>query len=50
MLKAMANLPEGVLGFRADAQITASDSTDVLKPAIDAALERGGDAVAGAAA
>jgi hypothetical protein len=39
----MANLPEGVLGFRADAQITASDYTDVLKPAIDAALERGDD-------
>jgi hypothetical protein len=43
MLEPMQNLPEGVLGFRADGQITASDYTDVLKPAVDVAIKRGDD-------
>ena len=43
MLETMENLPEGVLGFRADGQITASDYTDVLKPAVDAVIKRGDD-------
>jgi hypothetical protein len=43
MLEVMENLPAGVVGFRANGQITASDYTDVLKPAIDAVLQRGED-------
>ncbi len=43
MIEPMENLPDAVLGFRADGQITASDYTDVLKPAIDAVLQRGAD-------
>jgi len=34
-------VPAGVLGFRADGQVTASDYTDVLKPAVDAVIQRG---------
>lgn len=41
MIEPMTNVPEDVLGFRADGQITASDYTEVLKPAVDAVLQRG---------
>jgi len=41
MIERIENLAAGVLGFRADGQITASDYTDVLKPAIDAVLQQG---------
>jgi hypothetical protein len=37
----MENLPAGVIGFRSNGQISASDYTDVLKPAIDAVIQRG---------
>ena len=40
MLEPMEKLPAGVLGFRSNGQITASDYTDVLKPAIDAVVQR----------
>ena len=43
MLEPMEKLPAGVLGFRSNGQITASDYTDVLKPAIDAVLQRDED-------
>ena len=43
MIERLENLPAGVLGFRADGQISASDYTDVLKPAIDAVLQRDED-------
>lgn len=43
MIEPIENLPDGVLGFRADGQITASDYTDVLKPAVDAVIKRGDD-------
>jgi hypothetical protein len=43
MIEPMANLPDGVIGFRADGHITASDYTDVLRPAIDAAIRRDDD-------
>lgn len=41
MIQLLDDLPVGVLGFRAAGQITASDYTDVLKPAIDDVLRRG---------
>jgi hypothetical protein len=41
VLEAIENLPAGVIGFRSDGQVTASDYTDVLKPAVDAAIRRG---------
>ena len=41
MIERLENLPDGVIGFRADGQITESDYTDVLKPAIDATLQQG---------
>ena len=41
MIERIENLPAGVIGFRADGQISASDYTDVLKPAIDAAIKQG---------
>jgi len=40
MIEEMENLPDGVIGFRADGHITATDYTDVLRPAIDAAIRR----------
>lgn len=43
MLETMENLPAGVLGFRATGKVTESDYTDVLKPAVDATIERGDD-------
>ncbi len=43
MIEQLENLPEDILGFRAAGEITASDYTDVLKPAIDAVLRRGED-------
>jgi hypothetical protein len=43
MLEVMENLPAGVLGFRANGQVTASDYSDVLRPAVDAVLKRGDD-------
>ena len=43
MFETMENLPAGVLGFRATGEVTASDYTDVLKPALDAVLQRGDD-------
>jgi hypothetical protein len=39
----MENLPAGVIGFRSDGQVTASDYTDVLKPAVDTVIQRGDD-------
>ena len=41
MIERIENLPAGVIGFRADGQISASDYTDVLKPAIDSAIKQG---------
>ena len=41
MIALIENLPNGVIGFRADGHITASDYTDVLKPAVDAVIKRG---------
>ncbi len=41
MIEVMGNLPANVIGFRADDQITASDYTDVLRPAVDAVIKRG---------
>jgi len=41
MIEQLENLPEDILGFRATGEITASDYTDVLKPAIDGVLRRG---------
>jgi SpoIIAA-like len=43
MIEPMDDLPDGVIGFRADGQITASDYTDVLKPAVDAVIKQGSD-------
>ena len=43
MIETIDNLPDGVIGFRADGQITASDYTDVLKPAVDEVIKRGDD-------
>ena len=43
MIEQLEHLPEDILGFRAAGEITASDYTDVLKPAIDAVLRRGDD-------
>ena len=43
MIESMENLPAGVLGFRATGHITASDYTDVLRPALDAMIQRGDD-------
>jgi hypothetical protein len=43
MLEPIENLPAGVIGFRSNGQVTASDYTDVLKPAVDAVLARGDD-------
>jgi len=41
MLEPLADLPAGVLGFRAVGTIEASDYRDVLDPAIDAVLAEG---------
>jgi hypothetical protein len=43
MIELLDDMPEGVLGFRAEGQIAADDYTDVLKPAIDDVLRRGDD-------
>ena len=43
MLKPIANLPVGVIGFEADGEIRSSDYTDVLMPAVQAVSERGDD-------
>ncbi|MEJ1154881.1 STAS/SEC14 domain-containing protein [Microbacterium marmarense] len=39
MIETLSDLPDGVLGFRAVGEISASDYEAVLDPAIDAALE-----------
>lgn len=39
MIETLSDLPDGVLGFRAVGEISASDYETVLDPAIDAALE-----------
>jgi hypothetical protein len=41
MIEKLANVPDGVVGFRASGHITAADYTDVLKPAIDDVIRRG---------
>lgn len=41
MIETMEQLPEGILGFRVSGQITESDYTGVLKPALDAVIQRG---------
>jgi hypothetical protein len=41
MLKAIENLPDGVLGFEAAGEIRSSDYTDVLMPAVRAVWDRG---------
>lgn len=38
MIETLADLPEGVLGFRAIGAVEASDYTTVVDPAIDAAI------------
>jgi hypothetical protein len=43
MIERIDDLPDNVIGFRADSQITASDYTDVLRPAVDAVIQRGDD-------
>jgi stage II sporulation SpoAA-like protein len=43
MLKPIANLPVGVIGFEADGEVQSSDYTDVLMPAVQAVWERGDD-------
>ena len=43
MLKPIAGLPDGVVGFEAAGRIEASDYTDVLMPAIDRLVEQGRD-------
>jgi hypothetical protein len=41
MLKAIAGLPPGVLGFEADGELHADDYRNVLLPAVEAVLQRG---------
>jgi SpoIIAA-like len=41
MLRPIADLPEGVLGFEATGEIQASDYRDVLMPAVREVWERG---------
>jgi hypothetical protein len=41
MLRPIADLPEGVLGFEATGEIQASDYSDVLMPAVREVWERG---------
>jgi hypothetical protein len=43
MLKPLAGLPHGVIGFEANGELQASDYTDVLLPAVDRALASGDD-------
>jgi hypothetical protein len=43
MLNAIADLPDGVIGFEAAGEIEASDYRDVLLPAVDECLKRGDD-------
>jgi hypothetical protein len=43
MIETIENLPAGVIGFRSSGQVTASDYTDVLKPAVEAVIARGDD-------
>ena len=43
VLKPIADLPDGVVGFEAAGRIEASDYTDVLMPAIDGLIEQGRD-------
>jgi hypothetical protein len=43
VLKPIAGLPEGVIGFEAAGKIEASDYTDVLLPAIEQLVEQGRD-------
>lgn len=42
MLKTLTDLPEGVIGFEGEGKIVASDYTDVLMPAVEAAAKAGG--------
>ncbi len=41
MITLLDGMPDGVLGYRIDGEIHASDYVDVIFPAIDAAAERG---------
>src|SRR5688572_1649630 len=41
MVEPLTDLPEGVIGFRSDGTIHASDYTDVLVPAVEGVLARG---------
>lgn len=43
MIEPLDGMPAGVIGFRAHGEIAASDYTDVLLPAVDAAIGGGGD-------
>jgi SpoIIAA-like len=43
MLKPLAGLPQGVIGFEANGELQASNYTDVLLPAVDRALASGDD-------
>lgn len=43
MLKAIADLPEGVIGFEAVGKVEASDYSDVLMPAVRALSEQDRD-------
>ena len=42
MLTSMTDLPPGVLGFEASGTLHADDYRDVLLPAVEAAIQRGG--------
>ena len=44
MIEPIEEMPEGVLGFRAVGDVEASDYEEVLRPAIDAAIEEHGKA------
>lgn len=39
MITEMSDLPQGVLGFEAKGEVTGDDYTEVLVPAVEAALE-----------
>jgi hypothetical protein len=42
MLESLPDLPRGVIGFEAVGEVHAADYEDVLRPAIDDAVESGG--------
>jgi hypothetical protein len=43
MIEQLHDLPAGVIGFRAEGELRSTDYTEVLLPAISAAVDRGED-------